>query len=56
MEPRCDPEIFLEGKERKQLRKLIKNYKDVLQSNPGKSKSTCIEIKTGGAYRIHMPE
>ena len=50
-----DPEIFLERKERKILRMLIKSYKDVLQSKPGKMKSTCIEIKTGDAYPIHMP-
>ena len=40
-----DPEIFLERKERKRLRKLIESYKDVLQSKPGKTKSTCIENK-----------
>ena len=50
----ADPEIFLERKERKRLRKLIGNFKDVLQSKPGKTKSTCIEIKTGDAYPIHM--
>ena len=35
-----DPEIFLERKERKRLRKFIESYKDVLQSKPGKTKST----------------
>ena len=50
----ADPEIFLERKERKRLRKFIGNFKDVLQSKPGKTKSTCIEIKTGDAYPIHM--
>ena len=50
-----DPELFLERKERKRLRKFIESYKDVLQSKPGKTKSICIEIKTGDAYPIHMP-
>ena len=51
----ADPEIFLERKERKRLRKLIENYKDVLQTKPGKTKSTCIEIKTEDVYHVHMP-
>ena len=50
----ADPEIFLERIERKRQRNLIGNFKDVLQSKPGKTKSTCIEIKTGDAYPIHM--
>jgi len=32
---------------------LIEYYKDVLQSKPNKTKSTCIEIKTGDSYFIH---
>ena len=50
-----DPETFLERKERKRLRKLIESYKDVLQSKPGKMKSTCMEVETGDAYPSHMP-
>jgi len=33
---------------------LIEINKDVLQSKPGKKKSTCIEIKAGEAYPVHM--
>ena len=51
----ADPVIFLERKDRKRLKKLVERYNGVLQSKPGKTGSTCIEIKTGNTYPIHMP-
>ena len=50
-----EPEMYLEKEDRRKLRKLLVEYKDIFQSKPGRTSTTKIEIITADAYPIHLP-
>ena len=50
-----EPEINLEKEDRRKLRKLLVEYKNIFQSKPGRTSRTKIEIKTADAYPFHLP-
>ena len=50
-----EPEIYLEKEDRRKLRKLLVEYKDIFQSKPRRTSTTKLEINTADAYPIHLP-